>query len=212
MKIIQLSIILIATATVLIGEPKPDVIPEKGIWQLDVHLNGHPKLLNIKLPGEEITSCFWYALMTVTNNTGKDIEFYPQAELYTNTFQTLIAGKDIRKTVFDTIRDKYSRTIPFLLSQDRTTTILRQGKDNAKDLVLIFKDFDAKATSVQIFISGLTNESKYVALKSKGENNKNKTKQVLLLKNLQLKYMVTGKHEDLFNRKLRYKNREWIMR
>jgi len=210
--IMRLFFILIATTTMINGQPKPDVIPEKGIWQLDVHLNGHPKLLNIKLPGDSENTRYWYALMTITNNTGKDIEFYPQAELYTNTFQTIIAGNDIRKTVFETIQRKYSSTIPFLQRQKRVTSLIRQGSDNAKDMVFIFKDFDDKATTVQIFISGLSNEGKHVAVNRKNSENKNKSKQVLLLKNLQLKYKVTGKQEDLFARKLRYVNRNWIMR
>ena len=211
----RLLIILVALSPMAMGKLQPETLPDKGIWQVDAHLNGHPKRLNIKLPGEDKVSHYWYQLITVTNNTGRDLEFYPQAQLYTNTFKTTIAGKNVRNVVFEAIKEKYTGTIPLLQAQSKVTTRFLQGDDNAKDLVLIFTDTDPKATSAQIFVSGLSNESKLLTLPGKvesGQNSSNKPKEVLLLKNLQLKYKITGKQEDFINRAMLYSKRNWIMR
>lgn len=192
--------------------PRPDFLPREGVWQLDIEFHGAPRLISVRLPGDEEPTLFWYLLYTVTNRTGQEINFYPQFELMTDTFKIVPAGRGVRRPVFHAIRDIYENAIPLLEQEAQVTGPILLGIDNARDSVAIFEDFDPNATQAKIFISGLSNETVKVELPTPINSDEKMIKDVLLRKALMLEYQVPGDRYTLENRVMLYRGRKWIMR
>jgi len=216
------------------GAPEPALVPPPGTWQLDIELHGDLEQTLVQLPGSSQAKSYWYLLYTITNNTGRDVVFYPQFELMTDTFQLHRAGVNIRRPVFEAIRRLYDRTIPLLEPQSMITGHagpgqakgILQGQDNARDSVAIFEDFDPNATKVKIFIAGLSNETVTVELShppaadaagdaeddGRQPGQDKAAKRVLLRKTLMLEYQVVGDAYNPQGRVVLYRNRKWVMR
>jgi hypothetical protein len=196
-----------------LAAPKPAMVPPLGSWQLDLELHGDPQPIQITLPGDAQSRTYWYILYTVINNTGQDVDFYPQFDLFTDTFKLYHADVKPRDLVFDAIQARYKTTIPLLEPVNNVMGTILQGRDNARDSVAIFEDFDPNAHHARIFISGLSNETIQVDIPAGAPDPKTqKTKTVLLRKTLMLEYQVPGDRMNLENRSMLYRSREWIMR
>ena len=192
--------------------PEPALVPPAGTWQLDFELHGDPERIAITLPGDDNPRRFWYLLYTITNNTDKDVEFYPQFELFTDTFKLKRAGEKVRRPIFEVIRKRYVSTLPLLEDMEQVTGRILKGQDNARSSVAIFEDFDPNATRAQIFVAGLTNETVKVDHPIKIDAKTGKCVQVLLRKSLALRYQVAGDRFSLDKRVMLYRGRKWIMR
>lgn len=210
--IILLVISVLLLNTQGICAPKPALVAPVNTWQIDVEMHGDPRLIQVRLPGESAAKNYWYLLYTVTNNTGQDIDFFPQIELFTDTFKLHTAGAKVRQLVFETIQDRYSKTIPLLESQDMVSEKLLQGQDNSRDTVAIFEDFDPNASQVRIFVSGLSNETVTVKHPLLVNPETSKEKEVLLRKTLMLEYQLSGDRYRPEQRIMLYQNRDWVMR
>jgi hypothetical protein len=211
--ILTAGVIVAAVAAIAVAAPKPATVPPPGTWQIDLELHGAPQPIEITLPGDTLPRRYWYLTYTVINNTGKDIDFYPQFDLFTDTFKLYRADVKPRDDLFEAIRQRYKTTIPLLEPPSNLTGPLLQGKDNARDSVAIFEDFDPNAHYIRIFISGLSNETVLADIPAPpAEFQKQKIKQVLLRKTLMLEYQAPGDRINLENRVMLYRNREWIMR
>jgi len=199
--------------------PKPALVAPPGTWQLDLELHGNPQQINIRLPGDIESRRFWYLLYTVANNTPEEVEFYPQFDLYTNTFKLYHSGVRVPRAVFEAIRKRHKTRIPLLEPDNMLTGRILVGQDNARDSVAIFTDFDPNATSASIFIAGLSNETitiKPPAVKKSAagviDGSAKEQKEVLLRKTLMLQYQVPGDRFNLADRVMLYRGRDWVMR
>ena len=192
--------------------PKPSLVPEPGIWQLDFELHGDPKQIQITLPGDTQPRIFWYLLYTVTNNTSQEVEFYPQFDLFTDNFLLYHAEDTAPKPVFEAIHQLYRHTLPLLEPQEMVTGKILIGEDNARDSVAIFTDFDPNANSAKIFTAGLSNETVTVDCPVNVNSNTKKPEKILLRKTLMLQYRVPGDQYNPKNRAMLYSSRDWIMR
>jgi hypothetical protein len=192
--------------------PEPSLVPETDVWQLELELHGEPQQVLVTMPGEDEPRRFWYLLYTVYNNTGSDVDFYPQFDLFTDTFKLYRAGVKSRQVVFEAIRQAYARTIPLLESEDMITGRILQGQDNARDSVAIFEDFDPNATSVKIFMAGFSNETVEIKAPVEIGVQVGGGGSLLLRKSLQLSYQVPGDRFNPGNRVMLYRGRKWIMR
>ena len=92
-------------------------------------------------------------IITLTNETKRDVDFYPKCELMTDTFQVIPAGKGVASVVFEKIKERHKNTYPFLKYINDADNKLLQGEDNACDLAIIWEDFDNKAQNVKLFIT-----------------------------------------------------------
>ena len=208
--------------------PQPGLVAPAGTWQLDFELHGDPRQITITLPGSSEPTTCWYLLYTITNKTGQDIVFYPQFELFTDTFKLYRAGVNVRRPVFEAIRSRYAGTIPLLEPASMITGQaglgqakgILQGSDNARDSVAIFGDFDPNAAVVKLFVAGLSNETIKVTMPANvscpddtyADTNTRNEQQFLLRKTLMLEYQVVGDIYQPGNRVLLYRNRSWVMR
>lgn len=202
-----------AITAVCYGYPKPAVVPANSDWNVDVEYS-KPFQVSMTLPGDRYGSKprrFWYMIVTVTNNTGRDVPFYPACNLVTDTFKVIPAGKDTMKIVFDKIKHLQQGRYPFLEQLERAGGKLLQGEDNAKDFAVIWPDFDVNAKEVGIFIAGLSNETVAIEHPIKKDKNGNPEK-VLLRKTLQLSYSIGGARKFRSQSDLKFKSKNWILR
>ena len=141
--------------------PTPAIVQRPGQWTLDVRYE-HPQQLVLPWgPGGE--QRFWYMIVTVTNRTGMDVEFYPKCDLMTDTFQIVPAGRAVPPVVFEMIQQRHASRYPLLESLQSVPNRVLEGEDNARDIAIIWQDFDPQAASFQVFVSGLSNETAVIA-------------------------------------------------
>jgi hypothetical protein len=86
-----------------------------------------------------------------------------------------------------------------------------QGEDNAKDIVVIWRDFDTRATGFKLFVTGLSNETAVVnhpvAVDDAGAPVK-----VFLRKTLALNYALRGDPSLRDSVEVVHKEKTWVMR
>ena len=80
-----------------------------------------------------------------------------------------------------------------------------QGEENARESVIIWRDFDPKAVGFKVFISGLSNETAWVT-------DPMTAKRIALVKTLQLSYGMGGDRDISAELTAQPRDKEWIMR
>lgn len=199
-----------ALAAVSAAAPKPAVIPESADWTVDVSFE-NPQQLSLSLPDGAAAKRFWYVIITITNNTGRDIDFYPKCELMTDTLQIIPAGSGTPDVVFENIKASFSGKYPFLELLGKCGNRILQGRDNAKDIAIIWPDFDPKTSCIDIFITGLSSETAAVDHPVEKDQS-GKPVKVYLRKTLQLTYTLTGDANLRSGETLSFKSKNWVMR
>jgi hypothetical protein len=203
----------LAMTTMAVGFPKPS--PVLTDWELQFKFQDL-KRVTICLPGEG-EKTYWYMVYTVTNNTGSDVTFHPEFTIVTNTLQERKSMVDVAPEVFSKIQSEYKNTYPWLENPSKVIGKVLQGKDNARDSVAIWPDFDPKATSVDVYVGGLSGEMTSVPnpLFVKGKSDpKVVPSEFVLRKTLEIHYTLPS---DPANRmsigaKRTDQDIEWIMR
>ena len=196
--------------SVCLAAPEPAIVPAPGQWTIDMEFT-HPQ--QIVLPGgtENQPRRFWYTIITLTNNTGDDVGFYPKCDLMTDTFKITPAGKSVSPAVFEQIKKRHKSRYPFLELLSKAGNRILQGEDNTKDIAVIWPDFDTKARDIKIFIAGLSNET--VAVDHPvAKDQTGKAVKVYLRKTLELSYAFKGDPALRSGASLKYKSKRWIMR
>ena len=186
------------------GAVEPTLAVKQGLWTLDMSFE-HPQELITRVPGEGVKT-FWYVIMTVTNNTGKEVEFYPSAELTTDTLNSYPASQGLRRSVVRAIKRRHRERYPFLESFESVDNTVLQGQDNAKDIAIVFPDFDPNAKTVKIYVAGLSNETAMIDHPTAKDPNGNPVP-VILRKSLELEYATGGQ-----GRELAFVGKKWVMR
>lgn len=189
--------------------PKPAILQKAGHWTVEVKFE-HPQQITVPW-GVNGQSRFWYIIATVTNRTGRDIDFYPNCELLTDTFQVLPAGKGVPPVVFQQIQQRHGSVYQFLEPLEKVDSRILQGEDNAKEIVIAWQDFDTQAESFKVFLGGLSNETAVVRHPVATDQN-GQPLQVFLRKTLELNYAL---HSDPTLRpsvQTVYKGQNWVMR
>ena len=180
------------------------------IWTLDLTFE-QPQQICVQPPGESQPSRFWYIILTLTNKTGHDVSFYPDIWLVTDTFQTVQASRNAREKVFDKIFAIWKGSYPFLEPFEFVSKKILQGADNAKDLAVIFPDFDPQAKHISIFVGGLSNETAVIDSPTEKDPNGNPVK-VVLHKMLELQYEIVGDPSLRNSQMLNFTGKRWVMR
>lgn len=201
--------LLLMMVGICVAFPKPAVIQKLNEWTVDVTFD-QPKQVTVDIAGLG-PQRFWYTIVTLTNKTGNEVDFYPECDLVTDTYQVVPAGKGIRKVVFDKIKIHQQGRYPFLESLDFTDNKILQGADNTVDIAIIWQDFCPKAKTVSLFISGLSNETVAIDHPVK-KNQDGSSAKVHLRKTLELRYAVAGDEKLRDTANFDYKGKNWVMR
>jgi hypothetical protein len=188
--------------------PEPSVYPIS--WELSFK-HGSPQRIVVALSGTSTPSAYWYMTYTVTNKTGSDQMFIPSFELVTADGKRYRGDFAIRGEVFDAIKRKENNQL--LEPAERLVGTLRQGDDQAKDGVVIWKEPPSSMRSFSIFVSGLSGE--HVTLKD--DDGKPITdsdgQPVILRKTLELMYQARGgSGPNIDPSQLDEKPQRWVMR
>lgn len=198
------------TACAALAAPKPAIVPAPGQWTVDIEFN-HPQQIVLPSGGVNQPTRFWYMIITLTNNTGNDVSFYPKCDLMTDTFEITPAAKAVTTAVFGQIKNRHHSKYPFLEPLDMAGNRILQGEDNTKDIAIIWPDFTARAKKIKVFITGLSNET--VAVDHPiAKDDTGMPLQVLLRKTLEVSYSFRGDPALRADVKLAYKGKRWIMR
>jgi len=202
--------ILVISGSFCYAAPAPAIVQSAQQWTVDIKYE-HPQQIQVRFEGQRHPVRFWYMIMTLTNETGDDVDFYPKCELVTDTFQVVPAGINVPDSVFSQIKTRHEKQYPFLESIDKTSSKVLQGQDNTKDVAIIWSDFDAKAKNISFFVAGLSNETVVLDHPTAKDEDGN-TKKIFLRKTLELDYKLGG--DPLFRSDaiLKFKEQNWIMR
>lgn len=203
-------VLLTAGTWFCFAAPQPAVVQGPDEWTVDVRFE-HPQQIILSVDGQGGASRFWYTIITVTNKAGRDVGFYPMCDLMTDTFQIIPAGKSTPASVFEQLKKRHKSAYPFLEFLERADNKILQGDDNAKDIAVIWPDFDARTKNMKIFIAGLSNETVAIDHPTAKDEMGVPTK-VFLRKTLELSYSIAGDPALRSDAKLVYKGKRWIMR
>ena len=190
--------------------PEPAVVQKANEWTIDVSFE-HIQQIEVQSDRNAKPKRFWYTIVTLTNKSGNDVDFYPRCDLMTDTFQVIPAGKKVPAVVFEQIKRRHQSKYPFLEPLEKTGNKILQGYDNTKDIPIIWPDFDIEAKKVSLFITGLSNEIAVIDHPT-AKDEIGKAEKVFLRKTLELDYTVGGDPAFRSEARLVYKGKHWIMR
>ncbi len=158
--LLALAILALAAIPGLAGKaaaaPQPSIAPKS--WQLEFEFED-PRRISVQIPGEKVPRTYWYMLYTVSNNSGRDVQFLPRLEIVTDKLRVVETDAAADPAVFAAIKKLHLRDHPFLLEPLEVMGKLLQGADNAKDSVAIWQDFTGDARQFTVFVGGLSGES-----------------------------------------------------
>jgi hypothetical protein len=190
--------------------PEPAVIQGPGLWTVDVKFE-QPQQIMVRSTENNKPVRYWYVILTLTNNTAKEVEFVPCCELLTDTFRVVPACLGTNEAVFAQIKKRHQGAYPFLESIDQAGNRILCGEDNCKDIAIIWPDFDDKARSVKLFIKGLSNETAVVEHPT-AKDEAGQPVKVFLRKTLELNYELSGDQSFRGNIAPLFKGKTWVMR
>jgi len=204
------TILAAMVAGLCVAAPRPAVVQRAGHWTVTVRYE-HPQQMVMPWgPGGQ--SRFWYMIVTVTNRTGQDVDFYPKCDLLTDTFQIVPSGRGVTPAVFEAIRQRHQGQYPFLESLQAAGNRLLQGEDHARDIAIVWPDFDTQAFGFKVFISGLSNETAVVPHPVAVDQASGRPVPVYLRKTLELTYALQGDPALRPAVEVVYKGQDWVMR
>lgn len=212
-------------ATEAAAAPKPSVTVKS--WALDFdYVN--PQSITLQLPGHAKPQTFWYMLYTVTNNSGREVQFLPRFELMTNTMRVVPGDPGVNPMVFEAIKKRHRPTHPLLVEPVKVMGKLLQGEDNAKSSVVIWRQIDMEANQFTVYVSGLSGESvlmrnpnykpgrpEYAAKKLRDGSNVRvamNPKFFTLRKTMAIRYLLPGDEETRAGARAGRLGTTWVMR
>ena len=190
--------------------PVPSVYPLPSAWYLNFK-HGIPKRIVVSVPGEKVPAAYWYLTYTVTNNTGKEEEFFPMFEMVTKDGKVHPSDHAIPLAVFKAIKKNEGNDL--LLSANDIAGPIHQGEDQAKDGVAIWEEPMARMGDFSIYAGGLNSEA-VVASDDAGMPMKDDKGRVpmKLWKTLELDYVIYGDEIKPGTDLVHAKPDKWIMR
>lgn len=196
------------------GMAAPEAEPSSTAWQLDFTF-ADPQRLTVQLPGATEPSVYWYVLFTVTNRTGRDVEFYPSFRLVTDTLTVVDGGSDVSPTVYEQIGERHKSEYPFLAPPWKVTGPLLQGEENSRSSVAVFSKIDTEASSFTLYVGGLSGDIRRTVNPafdaSKPESTSN-TRFFVLRRTLAIEYALPGDEQSVLTVAPVRRNRFWTMR
>ena len=208
----------VALMMLLIGTGVGSAAPKAGIvstaWQLDLRFHD-PQRLMLKLPGDRHETPFWYLLYEVTNNTGRDVAFYPSFRLVSDTLNVVVGGDQISPSVYDAIAGRHRIEFPFLAPPPDVTGLILQGEENARASVAVFREFDREASAFRIYVSGLSGEMVRIlnpAFDPSSEESQTNPRGFILRRTLAIAYDLPGDSTTAAKGVPVRRSRKWVMR
>ena len=210
--LLTLSSVAIPFAT---AAPKPAIAPKS--WELEFEF-ADPQRIEVQLPGQNQAQSFWYVIYKATNNTGREIQFFPTFEFVTAGHRVIPANLAAHPKVFAQIKARHRLTHPFLAEPVDALGRLLQGEDNTKASVAIWSAFDTveNIDEFGLFIGGLSGEVVKIRNPSfdpsRPEHPQENPRVFVLRKTLQVPYRLPGNVKTQQKARPIRGEREWVMR
>ena len=163
-----------------VAQASPQAGPQ--VWTLDIKPG--PLRLYVDPIDEKHYHYFTYQ---VVNSTKGDRMFAPTVELFTDKGQILPSGSGVSSQVSRRLMGYLNN--PLMEDEHQIIGDLKQGKEHAKDGLVIWEAVDLDTNQVTIFVTGLSNGINRVPHPITGED-------VLLRKTLRLEYVIPGNLAD----------------
>lgn len=176
--------------------PKPAPVPFR--WELNFE-PGHLRLY----VDQETGGTYWYFTYTVTNRTGKEQLWAPSLVLYTDNGEILEAGRDVPSQVVEEIRDMLGD--PLIEDQNQIIGDIFQGREHAKEGVVVWPANHLNVTEMSLFIAGISGETARVKNPVNGQ-------EIILRKTLQRDYLVPGNALARGSEPVQLVQQQWILR
>lgn len=169
---------------------EPAIAPTS--WQLRFRFQD-PKRISVLVPGKSEPVLYWYVLYTVENPGKSEVQFFPQFELVTDTLKVVSSEVKVSPEAFKAIQQRVNN--PLMLAPERIVGVLQRGTDRKKHGVAIFRDFDPKARSFTVYVSGLSGEMKRVknpGFDKEAKESPENSRYMVLRKTLAIPYKFAG--------------------
>ncbi|HEX4792228.1 MAG TPA: hypothetical protein VH370_00460 [Humisphaera sp.] len=187
--------------------PEPSPFPIS--WELDFK-HSAPQRIIVDAAGASTPTAYWYMTYTVTNRSGAERTFFPMFELVAADGKAYKGDFLIPDEVFNVIKKREKN--PLLEKAEKLGGELRQGEDQAKDGVVIWKEPPSPMRTFNIYAYGLSGE--HVIMKDDdGKTITDKEGPVILRKTLELTYQVRGGTGAYVEpNQIEAKPERWVMR
>ncbi|HYE01808.1 MAG TPA: hypothetical protein VD963_01100 [Phycisphaerales bacterium] len=193
-----LALAIIGVAPLAALAPEPDPVPRR--WQLDL-TEGPLRVILVNLP--DGPRPFLYMTYMVVNNSGQDVMFAPSFELATAEHELLRSGRDVPLEATRQIIESLQN--PLVEDQVAIIGTLLQGKENAKEGVVIWPVTDLDTPELTVYAAGFSGETATVTPPGAKEK-------YVLRKTLMIRHQVPGTLAGHGSAPLRVLERRWIMR
>jgi len=177
-----------------LAAPEPNPTPPR--WQLEFEIVHELRLIRVR------GDLYWFMTYLVTNKTGEDQTFVPEATLYTDAGEIIRDG-NIDYTITNAILDRLRN--PLLESKTEIIGPLLQGKENAREGLFVWKAGSLDIDHVSVFISGLASETQVAVNPYTGDES-------IVRKTLALEYDVPGSPLRDLADPVVFSRERWIMR
>lgn len=172
-----------AAAAAHAAAPEPMPVPRS--WELIME----PGPLRITSVADDTgrPSLYYYMTYQVTNDTGQDVFFAPLFELGTDKGELIVSGQNVPREVTAEIL----RRLDNIFIEDQISIIgqLRQGQENAKDGVVIWRVGRSDVDEVSIYAVGMSGENRTLRVR---DPETGELKNVVLRKTMWLRHRVLG--------------------
>ena len=186
---------LMVTAAAL-AFPKPAPVPYR--WELNFDA-GPLRMYADPESGQH----FWYFTYIVTNRTGRDQLWAPNLTLFTDAGEILPAGKDVPSYVVEDLLELLGNQ--FLEGQNEIIGDLLQGRENAREGLVIWPARNIGVNEMSLFVSGISGETARV-------KNPITQSDIVLRKSLQRDYLIRGDATARGSEPIEVVSEQWILR
>jgi hypothetical protein len=187
---------VLAVACSAIAYPKPAPVPYK--WELQFE-PGELRLWQDKESGKH----YWFFTYTVTNRTGKDQLWAPKLTLFTDGGEILEAGREVPTRITESLLNLLGNEL--LQDQNEVLGEIFQGRENAKEGLVIWPAKNLNVNQMSLFIAGISGETARV-------KNPVTSEEVILRKTLQRDYLVPGNAAARGTKPVDLVTETWILR
>lgn len=187
---------LAVVCAVVGGYPKPAPVPFR--WELEFE----PGELRLYID-PTTTDPFWYFTYTITNRTGKDQLWAPSFVLYSDAGDLLQSGRDVPTRITEELMAMLGNRL--LEDQNSIIGDILQGRENAREGLVIWPARNLKVNEISMFIAGLSGETARV-------KNPINDHEVILRKTLERDYLLAGDALARGGKAVDFVEQQWIMR
>ncbi len=192
---------LFAMISTAFGAPEPEVIPRR--WQLNAEVDDL-RVVTVEVP-DLGPQAYYYLTYTVTNNSGEDVQFYPSFTLATDDGKIIKSNRGVPKYAKDELLRQAGRGRIELLSELDAQGLLLQGKENARESIVIWPCLKLTVNEVKVFLGGFSGETRAVTRPDNGETQ-------ILRKELMLTHEVLGAIDPATRLPLKRTQTRWTLR